>query len=256
VECLAVTGGVLYIRFIPWMDVPLLIQGLTVKRSGGMGEDWEKFKAGMRSAGFDSIQTLKQVHGARVIRIARPDSGKQGEISPGLKTEADGMVSGVGNILGTVTVADCVPVFLLDRVSGAWGLVHAGWRSIASGILQETLKAMNESLDIPAYRIEIYFGPAICGSCYEVGPEVAARLLTGAVNPANNSCPGKVHIDLRDILARQARWAGVPAASIYTSHFCTRCHNYLFHSYRTEGISAGKMWAFMGSTVPGSFYRP
>lgn len=93
VECLAVTGGILFIRFIPWADVPRLIQGVTVKRSGGMGEDWEKFKAGMRSAGFDSIQTLKQVHGARVIHIDAPGPGKQGEISPSLKTEADGMVS-------------------------------------------------------------------------------------------------------------------------------------------------------------------
>jgi copper oxidase (laccase) domain-containing protein len=74
-------------------------------------------------------------------------------------------------------------------------------------------------------NLRVHFGPAICGECYEVGPEVHVAL--GLPEPAENSL-----IDIRAVLAQQALAAGVPEANITTSTFCTRCGNSPFFSHR------------------------
>ena len=201
-------------------------------------------RAGFKQAGFTKIQSLRQVHRARVVTTGRGKLENMAQPPP----EADGLVGREKGVLGLVTVADCVPVFLLDPISLAWGLVHAGWRGVAEHILAESLRVLEESFGISAERLEIYLGPAICGSCYEVGPEVVNRLEKLGAGEKNALSRGKTFLDLRSLLARDAQNRGVPSENIYISSYCTRCHNELFYSYRGQGDSAlGCMWAFFGN---------
>jgi YfiH family protein len=120
-----------------------------------------------------------------------------------------------------VTVADCVPVFLAHP-SGVAALLHSGWRGTVAGILPAAIDALG-SLGLGAADLVVHLGPAICGACYEVSPDVH-RQLTG--RSVNRPTP----VDLRDVLASQARAGGVRRISV--SPFCTRCHQDRFFSHR------------------------
>ncbi len=133
-----------------------------------------------------------------------------------------------------VTVADCVPVFLAHP-SGASALLHAGWRGTVAEILRRGVEVFR-SQGFAAGDLRVHLGPAICGQCYEVSPDVYG-LLTGEVT----AVPARV--DLRGVLASQASKLGVRRIS--SSELCTRCDNDRFFSHRAgdEGRQLGVMVA-------------
>jgi YfiH family protein len=120
-----------------------------------------------------------------------------------------------------VTIADCVPVFIAHP-AGSVSLLHAGWRGTAAGILPKAIAQLSTQA-LRADELHVHLGPAICGKCYEVGPEVA-EALTGK-NPGR-----KTTVDVRAILADQAKASG--ARHITLSPSCTRCNNDRFYSHR------------------------
>jgi len=120
-----------------------------------------------------------------------------------------------------VTVADCVPIFVAHD-GGAVAIVHAGWRGTAARLLPLAIAAMGRRGLDPA-GLAVHFGPAICGRCYEVGPDVFAKL-TGWQTARHR------HVDLRGLLTEQARMSGVRRVSASAS--CTRCDNARFFSHR------------------------
>ena len=161
------------------------------------------------------LATAHQVHGVRVVVHHAAWEGW-------LRVRgADGHVAATGGTALAVTIADCVPVFIAHP-SGVVALLHAGWRGTAGGILREGLAAL-ERLGLPAGDLALHLGPAICGRCYEVGPDVH-RQLTG------RDVAGPAPVDLRAILAAQAHAAGVRNVSV--SAWCTRCDNDRFYSHR------------------------
>ena len=161
------------------------------------------------------LATAAQVHGATVLVH---DSGWSGW----LRSEAaDGHFSTVGGTGLAVSVADCVPVFLAHP-SGAVALVHSGWRSTAARITERAIALFAER-GLAARDLIVHAGPAICGRCYEVSPDVYAEL-TGE-RPA-----GHQTVDLRALIAGHARAAGVRQISV--SGYCTRCDNSRFYSHR------------------------
>jgi copper oxidase (laccase) domain-containing protein len=101
-------------------------------------------------------------------------------------------------------------------------LLHSGWRGTAARIVDRALAAFSRQGLAPA-DLRMHLGPAICGACYEVSADVATAL-TGV------AADGPRRIDLRAIIAEQARDAGV--TSITTSSRCTRCDNTRFFSHR------------------------
>jgi YfiH family protein len=120
-----------------------------------------------------------------------------------------------------VMIADCVPVFIAHP-SGVVSLLHAGWRGTAGKI---TPKAINrlKALGLDPADLRIHLGPAICGRCYEVSPDVFEQL-TGWQTIRNRN------VDLRALLAEQAKESGVK--QITASPYCTKCDNDRFFSHR------------------------
>jgi YfiH family protein len=129
-----------------------------------------------------------------------------------------------------VTIADCVPVFMADR-SGGVAVLHSGWKGTEAGIVVRAIDLFRARGAQPADLL-IHLGPAVCGRCYVVSPDVFVRLTGRAVaEPAP--------ADLRELIASQARSHGVREISI--SPWCTRCHNERFFSHRAgdEGRQLG-----------------
>ena len=152
-----------------------------------------------------------QVHESRVQ--------EHEDAAPGLTVSEgfDGHGAETAGVLLTVSVADCVPISLLDPDRRRVALVHGGWRGTVQGILGRGL----EWLGADPTRVRVHMGPAICGECYEVGPEVHEAL--GLEVPETNT-----PVDLRAVQARWAVEAGVPPESVTVSEHCTRCGSGFF----------------------------
>jgi hypothetical protein len=176
------------------------------------------------------LASAKQVHGAKVLEHgAEPHGWTRHE-------GADGHLTFVYGVACVVTVADCVPVFIAHP-SGAVALLHAGWRGTASRIVQKGIARMVEQ-GLDAGDLRVHFGPAICGRCYQVGPDVFEQL-TGWQTIRNR------HVDLRALLAEQAKELGVRRLSC--SPHCTKCDNDRFFSHRAG--DAGRQVAVIVSGV-------
>ncbi|HEX6316703.1 MAG TPA: polyphenol oxidase family protein [Gemmatimonadaceae bacterium] len=170
------------------------------------------------------LATAVQVHGDRILRHDGTWNGWLRDTSG-----ADGHMTRTPGTAMAVTLADCVPVFVAHP-AGVGAVLHSGWKGTAARILEKALTALQaEGLD--ASRAVVHLGPAICGRCYEVGPEVFEAVTGQRVD-------GKALLDLRGTLAEQARQAG---ASVTISPWCTRCHNERLYSHRAgdEGRQLG-----------------
>lgn len=183
--------------------------------------------------GFGAVVWARQVHGAEVR--AADEAPARGVFSPG---EADGLVTGRSAALLVVTVADCVPVYLFDPRRRVLGLLHAGWRGAAAGILRRCVEVVREAYGADSADLYLHLGPSICGECYEVGPEVHASFGRSERGPGG--------LDLRAELARQGSAAGISPDRMSASAWCTRCDLDRFHSHRGRGKTAGRMAAFLG----------
>lgn len=159
--------------------------------------------------------TARQVHGARVIVHS---SDWEGWLRV---AEADGHAAPSRGTAAAVSIADCVPVFLAHP-AGATALLHSGWRGTVARILDVGVAALAQR-GYAAAELRMHLGPAICGTCYEVSPDVY-RQLTGKEVRAPTT------VDLRALLAARARQLGLRHVTI--SPWCTRCHNERFFSHR------------------------
>ena len=175
---------------------------------------WDALREALRPGG-PRLATARQVHGTHVLVHGTGWEGwLRGE-------DADGHAATNRGTGMAVSIADCVPVFIVHP-SGAAALLHSGWRGTAGRIVEQGIAALTLR-GIPVVELRVHLGPAICGRCYEVSPDVYERL-TGA----RPSAPRVV--DLRGLIADHARAAGVRHISI--SESCTRCHNERFYSHR------------------------
>jgi len=185
-----------------------------------------------RKLGFPAVRFLDQVHGTDVVVVSA--GGLAGACLAG---RADGFLTRAPDTLLALTVADCVPIFLLEPAHRIMALLHAGWRGIASGILETGLAAM-ATRGAAVGSIHCHLGPAICGLCYEVGPEVLAAL--------GRPGDGAGRVDLRAELARRARAAGIAPSRLTFSTWCTRCGEGRFESHRARGARARRVAAYLG----------
>ena len=161
------------------------------------------------------LATATQVHGARVVTHGSDWTGW-------LRVDnADGHVAPERGLALAVSIADCVPVFIAHP-SGAIALLHSGWRGTAARIVERGIEALAHR-GFAASELRLHLGPAICGKCYEVGPDVIRQLTGRASGKPEN-------VDLRALIAEHARTAGV--RHITTSALCTGCDNDRLFSHR------------------------
>jgi polyphenol oxidase len=173
--------------------------------------------------GVHGVVHALQAHGAEVA------VHRTGSECGGLRVVqgVDGHLTTTPGLLLAVSIADCVPIFLHHPASGAVAALHSGWRGTAAGILEVGVRSLSRELSAPAAELVVHLGPAICGGCYEVSPEVH-RAVNGPGSAPGHPAP----IDLREAIARRAVGAGVPPAAITISAHCTLCGPGDFFSHR------------------------
>jgi polyphenol oxidase len=225
----------------PWNHgLPWLFAATTVRLDGeGHAQDfrlpdsaasWDRL---CLDPSFPTVVHAQQVHGATVRLFDAPVSGP-----PTRHTweGVDGHLTAAPGALLAVTVADCVPVFLVSEAPQAVALLHAGWRGTAAGILEEGVAQLREAFGAEPSRLHLHLGPAISGARYEVTADVFHAL--GDVPPGPRGL-----LDLRAHLARRALRLGLAAERIHVSPLCT-LDDPRFYSHR--GGDAGRQVALLG----------
>jgi polyphenol oxidase len=149
----------------------------------------------------------------------------------------DGWITTAPGVLLTVTVADCIPVYLAVPGRGV-ALLHAGWRGTAGSILSRGLARLLAETGATAADVIMHCGVGICGPCYEVGSEV----MSGCGLPSDG--PGPWHLDLRRTLAEQGARLGIRRVSV--SSRCSAHDRVSFYSHRASKGSDGRMVAYLG----------
>lgn len=230
-------GAQLYVQ-PEWREsMPWVVQGVT-----GSDADMSLFGDTPVGRVIPRWQRLREQLGCHTVvhsRQVHRDTILIHEVSPdGLVVgpDADGHITREPGALLAISVADCVPIYLAAPEARAVALLHGGWRGVAAGILERGITLLTSSYPVEASELHVHFGPAICGQCFEVGPEVPEGL---GMDPVD----GRSHVDLRALLAARAIEAGVHAARITVSGFCTRHGGSPFYSHR--GGCAERQIAFL-----------
>ncbi len=191
----------------------------------------------------------EQVHGAKVVKADEEARGR-GAIRPeGAIRRVDGLISNVSEVPLTVFTADCVPIFILDPVGKAIGLVHAGWRGTLSRMSERAVAMMRETYGSRPEDLIVALGPSIGPCCYQVGEEVVSAFReqfpdrSSFISP--NPAGKKWTLDLWEANRIQLVRVGVKDDNIINSRMCTCCRNDLFFSHRRDGRPAGRMMSLM-----------
>ncbi len=175
---------------------------------------------------------LKQVHSDHVV-----DS-----LDWQLDIEADAIFSQHKNHVCTIMTADCLPILLCNQQGDTVAAIHAGWRSLAAGIIEKTIQRFSCNSD----SIMAWLGPAIGPSQFEVGQDVYdafcqhSPLANQAFKITNNT---HYLADIYQLTRQRLDSQGITA--IYGGDFCTVSDKQRFFSYRRDqqtGRMASLIW--------------
>ena len=196
------------------------------------------------SLSADTVGTLKQVHSASVLSFEAGD----GDVPGGWKREGDALwTRSPGTGVGVHT-ADCVPILLAHRKIPVAAAAHAGWRGLAAGIVEETVRVLAARFgNNVAGGIVAVAGPCARGCCYEIGEETAEALRGLPGEPEflkKGKAPGKWTADLQGLALAALRSAGIPAGQMEAAGPCTICSP-RFHSFRREKSSTARQLSFL-----------
>lgn len=193
---------------------------------------------------LDQLMRVKQVHG-RAVRVLPRGGTTVSDWQD--RPDADAIVSNEPDLILAVQVADCIPILMADRRSGAAAAVHAGWRGTCAGIAGAAVEAMAEEFGTRPQDLVVALGPGIGACCYEVGISLIDEFRgAGAIDediqrwfvrPSAES----LRLDLWTANSDQLRASGVAADRIHLSRLCTQTHADIFESYRVDGTAAGRM---------------
>lgn len=178
---------------------------------------------------------LSQVHGCEVVRLATGYAGSD---------RADAAITTESGIACTVMVADCLPVLFAAPQGRGVGAAHAGWRGLAAGVIEATVRALCEAASCEAQDLAAWLGPCIGPRRFEVGPDVLDAF--GATADAHFVARRRPHGDMRWLadlpgLARD-RLHKVGVRRISGGNWCTVEDASRFFSFRRDGVT-GRMAA-------------
>ncbi len=235
-----------------WDVSPRVVAFSSTRRGGVSNPPYDSFNLGLH-VGDDAVsvaenrrslvdawpeqlrwQWLDQVHRCDVVAIAEA----------GPPPTADALFTTAPNIVCCVQTADCLPLFVAAQDGTEVGMIHAGWKGLAAGIVETTIAAMAT----PAQQLAVWMGRAIGPCHFEVGTEVRESFLdssNSAVSVATlercfdrSDNPGRFMADLYAIARLKLTALGVRAVG--GGNGCTYCDQDSFFSYRRDGIT-GRM---------------
>ncbi len=219
-------------------------RALTLRVGPGAGsareEGWDALAASM-GVTEDRLLRLRQVHGREVVTVRRGSQPPPVRDAP----EADAFISDDPGCALAVRGADCVPLLLADRRTGAVAAVHAGWRGTVAGAAGAAVGALWRTFGTRPADLVAAVGPSIGPCCYQVGDELLEAFLAAGHPPARVEAwfarDTALRLDLPAATRDQLVDAGLDPAQIYLCGVCVACHPEHCFSFRREGVGTGRL---------------
>lgn len=172
---------------------------------------------------------LTQTHSTNVLEL--PYHGKQ--------PVADAVYTRRPNQVCLIMTADCLPVLFTNKEGSEVAAVHAGWRGLCDGILEETVRRFQCAPE----EIIAWLGPAIGPNAFQVGKEVVEQFVAADCQAESAFRPDPKQVDkylgnLYQLAAQRLNHLGV--VEIFGGKHCTFSESDKFFSYRRDGVT-GRM---------------
>jgi YfiH family protein len=230
--------------------------GVTLR---GSEDDLTRALPGVRALAF-----AKQVHGTGVAVAeaapgSRDDAAEADAVAGGVAAPdaigngparwsfppADALVTSRPGVALLVSVADCLPILLVEDEGRAVAAVHAGWRGLVAGVIGSALDALARRYGIRARDCRALLGPAIGTCCYRVREDVVAAFARAGREGMFVRRGDSLYLDLVRTARRQLGERGVPDQRTESSDLCTACNPDRFYSRRRDGKILGRMYGFV-----------
>lgn len=199
--------------------------------------------------GLKEPVVAEQIHGNVVRSVGELHAGCRWVPGDAGLAGVDGLLTETERLPLAVMTADCLSVVLTVPKLPILAVLHAGWRGVAGGILENAVDEIRGRCECPAREIRAWFGPRIGPCCYEVGTEVAEQFsmfteLHGA----------SYHLDLA--AAAASRLSGKGLECVEHTGACTSCEPSLFSHRRATRLgepATGRqmLLAWIRSSSPG-----
>ena len=230
---------------------------LSLRAAGSMRFRWDEtnpkrdeffnklFSPGLSTGHFIVPVQLDHTHLVYDVKNADDSQNKIG----------DGIITANRNLVPTVTVADCMPLYLYEPETGVFGIVHSGWKG--TGIVADAIKLAEKNYGAGAKNFLIVIGPHIRECCYIVNeeralwfrrnytPECVTPLERGVEVSWNTGGGPLYRLSLEKANLAAIKKAGVPESNIWIHPACTCCTKntsgeFIYGSNRRETAAAGK----------------
>ena len=189
-----------------------------------------------KKAGFDPKDLVipKQTHSTNVSFAKSVNSIEN----------CDGVFTDEKDIVCSIQVADCMPIYFAHCSKNVYGLVDAGWGGLVYGILESTSQLIFEN-GYKLHDFEVFIGPSIQKCCFEIRDDIIGNFKIGCVTPTQEN--GKYNVDLQYQACREMIQMGFKKNQIKVSTECTYCSQEKYHSFRRDGKDSGRMIGLIGS---------
>lgn len=174
------------------------------------------------------IPTTIQTHGTEVVLC---------DVAMNLLHKADAFITYKPRMACYVRTADCVPLLLFDAHKRSIAAVHAGWRGLASGVIDQSIDAMVKKYGSHHRNIQAAIGPGISSSAFVVCNDVCSQFQKSGFNieKSRTKLSDKLWlVDLQELARQALRRSGVIAENIWNSNMCTHKNSAIFNSFRRD----------------------
>lgn len=189
---------------------------------------------------YRCVVAAEQTHGCGIACVHAADKGKGALAYDTAFKSTDAFITAEPFVPVSIFTADCLSVFIYDTKTHALGLVHAGWKGTAAGIVAKVVTKMQHQLNAEPKSMAVGLGPSIRRCCYQVGEEFNEFFTFGLYKTEDS-----YYLDLIEINTRQLLESGIERSRITDSGICTACRSEDFFSYRKEGASCGRSMSVM-----------
>ncbi|EKE01851.1 MAG: hypothetical protein ACD_21C00034G0005 [uncultured bacterium] len=240
----------------PSWPAPKNVKAFTTKRTGGVSKPpYDGFNFGLHTGDDpnDVLANRKKLY-QELDLPSEPFWLKQEHTNTAIHLQqntnliepvADAAFATTPGLVCAVMTADCVPILVCDRKGTIVAAIHAGWRGIAAGIIESTIKAMN----INPTELLAWLGPAIGANAFETGDDVREIFIKH--NPEAKKAfvmhQDRFLANIYLLASQRLNSAGVTA--IYGGEYCTFTQKELFFSFRRDGANSGRMASLIWLTT-------
>ncbi len=256
-------GSIEYLQASIFNDCDFLVHAFCTRQGGASQDEYASLNMSFREGDEDSnvlqnwgrlaaafaipleqFLVVNQVHRDEIF-VIKPYGGY---FSSRAELDYDAIVTDRANVAICIKTADCVPVFIADRIKKIIGVVHGGWRGTSLGITAKVIRLLQDQYGSSPEHILAAIGPSIGKCCYQVDSTVAESFYKQKGHEHflfAGTGKNKWMLDLAEANRRQILDCGINESNIEVSGCCTMCNQDVFFSHRGSGGITGRQINFM-----------